>query len=137
MSRQFKTRDYEATLNSTIALREALPLNHLARCVVDVITRLDLSPLDARYALTGGIAIAPEILLGLLFYGYSTGVFGARKIERACVGYCHHPQRLSQESAGRIHWLRAFDRISADAPHLTYPVHSLFNPSPSPTRPLA
>ncbi len=83
MSREFKTPNYEATLNSTITLREALPLNHLARFVVDVITQLDLSAIYARYASVGGVAIAPEILLGLLFYGYATGVFSSRKIERA------------------------------------------------------
>src|ERR1700687_3085176 len=83
MSREFKTPDYDATLNSTLALREALPLNHLARFVVDVITQLDLRPIYARYAPVGGTAIAPEILLGLLFYGYATGVFSSRKIERA------------------------------------------------------
>ncbi len=83
MSREFKTPDYDATLNSTLTLREALPVNHLARFVVDVISQLDLSPLYARYAPTGGIAIAPEILLGLLFYGYATGVFSSRKLERA------------------------------------------------------
>lgn len=30
----------------------------------------------------GGEAIAPEILLGLLFYAYATGLFSSRKIER-------------------------------------------------------
>jgi transposase len=44
---------------------------------------LDLSALYARYAPVGGEAIAPEILLGLLFYGYATGQFSSRKIERA------------------------------------------------------
>ena len=33
--------------------------------------------------LVGGEAIAPETLLGLLFYGYATGVFSTRKIEKA------------------------------------------------------
>lgn len=83
MSRKFKTPDYEATLNQTIRLREALPLNHLARFVVDVIAQLDLSAIYARYASVGGEAIAPEILLGLLFYAYATGLFSSRKIERA------------------------------------------------------
>lgn len=92
MSREFKTPDYEATLNSSITLREALPLNHLARFVVDVITQLDLKPIYARYAPVGGVAIAPEILLGLLFYGYATGVFSSRKIERAT--YEHIPFRF-------------------------------------------
>lgn len=66
-----------------MTLREAVPVNHLARFVVDVITQLDLSPIYVRYASVGGVAIAPEILLGLLFYGYATGVFSTRKIERA------------------------------------------------------
>lgn len=82
MSRQFKTPDYEATLNLTITVREALPPNHLARFVVDVIAQLDLSRIYAHYGPVGGVAIAPEILLGLLFYGYATGVFSSRKIER-------------------------------------------------------
>ena len=82
MTRQFKTPDYEATLNQTITLRDALPPNHLARFVVDVLAQLDLSRIYAGYAPVGGIAIAPEILLGLLFYGYATGVFSSRKLER-------------------------------------------------------
>lgn len=83
MSRKFTTVDYETTLNLTVSLREVLPPNHLARFIVDVIAQLDLSRLYARYAPVGGEALAPEILLGLLFYGYATGVFSSRKIEKA------------------------------------------------------
>jgi len=83
MSRKFKTADYEATLNSTVTLRACLPPDHLARFIVDVITQLDLSAIYAHYGPRGGEAIAPEILLGLLFYGYATGTFSARRIERA------------------------------------------------------
>lgn len=83
MSRKFKTANYEETLNQTIRLAEALPPQHLARFVVDLIAQLDLSSIYARYAPIGGEAIAPEILLGLLFYGYATGLFSSRKIEKA------------------------------------------------------
>ena len=83
MPRQFKTPDYETALNQTITLRDALPVNHLARFIVDVIAQLDLSRIYAGYAPLGGVAFAPELLLGLLFYGYATGVFSSRKIERA------------------------------------------------------
>jgi transposase len=41
-----------------------------------------LSRIYAGYAPIGGVAFAPEILLGLLFYGYATGMFSSRKIER-------------------------------------------------------
>jgi transposase len=83
MTRKFKTADYTATLNLTIRLEDALPPNHLARFIVDVIAQLDVSPIYARYGERGGEALAPEILLGLLFYGYATGVFSSRKIETA------------------------------------------------------
>ena len=83
MSRKFKTADYEATLNSTVTLRDCLPPDHLARFIADVITQLDLGTIYAHYGPRGGEAIAPEILLGLLFYGYATGTFSSRKIERA------------------------------------------------------
>ena len=82
MTRQFKQPDYEATLQTSIQLGEALPMNHLARFVVDVIAQLDMRAIYAGYAPMGGEAIAPEILLGLLLYGYATGMFSSRKIEK-------------------------------------------------------
>lgn len=48
MTRKFTTVDYEATLNLTVSLREALPPNHLARFVADVIAQLDVSSLYVR-----------------------------------------------------------------------------------------
>ena len=83
MSRKFKTPDYEETLNQTIRLADALPPQHLARFIIDLIAQLDLSRIYERYAPVGGEAIAPEVLLGLLFYGYATGLFSSRKIEKA------------------------------------------------------
>ena len=83
MSRKFTTVDYEAALEQTVSLREALPASHLARFVVDLVAQLDLSLIYAGYADRGGIAYAPEILLALLFYGYATGVFSSRKIEKS------------------------------------------------------
>src|SRR3989337_1068015 len=83
MSRKFNTVNYEESLKQTIQIGDALPPNHLARFVVDMIPQLDLSQIYARYAPRGGEAFAPDILLGLLFYGYATGVFSSRKIEKA------------------------------------------------------
>lgn len=83
MSRKFTKPDYEATLKTSISLGEALPANHLARFVVDIVGQLDLSTIYSRYAIRGGEAIAPEALLGLLFYGYSIGRFSSRKMEKA------------------------------------------------------
>jgi transposase len=82
MSRQFKTVDYEATLETSVRLGDCLPPDHLARFVVDIVAQLDLKDLYARYGKRGGAPYAPEILLGLLFYAYATGVFSSRKIEQ-------------------------------------------------------
>ena len=65
------------------SVEDWLPEDHLARFVVEVIGQLDLSELSRAYAGRGMAAHHPEVLLGLLVYGYATGVFSSRKIERA------------------------------------------------------
>ena len=66
-----------------MSLEEAVRPNHLARFIVDIIAHLELSAIYGRYGARGGEAIAPEVLLGVLFYGYATGVFSTRKLEKA------------------------------------------------------
>jgi len=83
MARRFKMIDYEKALDQTVTIRDVLPSDHLARFMAKMILLLDLSAIYAQYAPVGGEAYAPEILLGLLFYGYATGVFSSRKIEKA------------------------------------------------------
>ncbi len=83
MARKFITADYQATLDLEISLREALPPDHLAHFIVEVVAELDLSRIYRDYGQTGAPPYAPEILLGLLFYGYATGVYSSRKIEAA------------------------------------------------------
>ena len=65
------------------SVQEWLPTSHLARYVVDVVEGLDLSELEQAYAGRGSAAYHPATLLGLLIYGYATGTFSSRKIERA------------------------------------------------------
>ncbi len=82
MARRFKRVDYEQSRRQTVTIGECLPPNHLAYFIVTMIAQLDLSSIYAQYAPVGGEAFAPEILLGLLLYGYATGVFSSRKIEK-------------------------------------------------------
>jgi len=65
------------------SVQDWLPESHLARYVVDVVEQLDLSALEEAYAGRGKRAYHPALLLGLLIYGYATGVHSSRKIERA------------------------------------------------------
>ena len=83
MARRFRMIDYEKALDQTVTIRDVLPPDHLARFTARVILLLDLGAIYAQYAPVGGEAYAPEILLGLLFYGYATGVFSSRRIEKA------------------------------------------------------
>jgi len=83
MKRRFKTVDYAQALVLTVWLGDCLPPDHLACFVVDSVAQLDLSALYAQYGPHGGEPYASEVLLGLLLYGYATGVVSSRKIERA------------------------------------------------------
>lgn len=65
------------------SVEEWLPEDHLARFIVEVVDGLDLSRLEKAYAGRGSAAYHPAQLLSLLVYGYATGVFSSRKIERA------------------------------------------------------
>jgi transposase len=56
---------------------------HLARFVVEVVDQLDLTKLTRQYAGRGSKAHPPGTLLAILVYGYATGVFSSRKLERA------------------------------------------------------
>jgi transposase len=51
--------------------------------VVEVIDGLDLTAMSKSYRGTGSASYHPAPLLGLLVYGYATGVFSSRKLERA------------------------------------------------------
>ena len=57
--------------------------DHLARFVVEVVDQLDLSNLTRQYAGRGSKAHHPATLLAILVYGYATGVFSSRRLERA------------------------------------------------------
>lgn len=82
MSR-FVTVDRETAYLLPPSVNEWLPSNHLARFVVEVIEQLDLSALTRQYGGRGSAAHHPAVLLGLLVYGYASGVHSSRKIERA------------------------------------------------------
>jgi transposase len=62
---------------------EWLPEKHLARFIGEVIDELDLGRMSEAYRGTGSASYHPRILLGILIYGYATGVFSSRKLERA------------------------------------------------------
>lgn len=64
-------------------VQDYLPDIHHARFVVEIVEQLDLTPFTSAYKGTGSKAWHPSLMLSLLFYGYSTGVFSSRKLEKA------------------------------------------------------
>ena len=66
------------------SLQDWLPKGHLSYFISDTVDALDLKAFYARYA--GGGArnqpFHPAMMVKLLVYGYATGVFSSRKIER-------------------------------------------------------
>jgi len=62
---------------------------HLSACSVlpghlfEVVDGLDLRAMSGAYRGSGSASYHPAVLLSLLVYGYATGVFSSRKLERA------------------------------------------------------
>lgn len=83
MTRKFKTANYEETLKLKVSFSDVLPPEHFARFTVDIVSQLDLSKIYQQYKDEGAPPYAPEVLLSMLFYGYATGVYSSRQIERA------------------------------------------------------
>jgi len=79
----FHAIDRETDFLLPPSVQQWLAQGHLARYVVDVVEQLDLSAMERAYAGKGSEAYHPAMLLALLIYGYATGIFSSRKIERA------------------------------------------------------
>ena len=82
MPRQFRTVDYEATLDSTVRLRDLLPDDHLARFVADLVAALDVSAFYARYGPRGGLPYTPEVLLAVMRQMEQVGQALAARVPR-------------------------------------------------------
>ena len=66
------------------SLQDWLPKGHLAYFIGDTVDALDLKAFYARYAGSGARnqPFHPAMMVKLLVYGYATGVFSSRKMER-------------------------------------------------------
>jgi transposase len=84
MSTKFKEVDRMTPYLFPESVDDWVPEDHLARFVVEIVDNLDIAHIESKYGGRGGItAYHPRMLLSLIFYGYATGVFSSRKIERA------------------------------------------------------
>jgi transposase len=79
----FRTIDRQTGFLLPPSVDEWLPERHLARFIVEVVDGLDLRAMSGDYRGSGSASYHPRMLLGILVYGYATGVFSSRKLERA------------------------------------------------------
>jgi hypothetical protein len=84
---RYKPYDYDQLMMVPISLEDQLMPGTLEYAIHHVVEeRLDLSIFDERYSNdeTGRKAIAPEVLIKIVLFGYSRGMITSRSLERAC-----------------------------------------------------
>ena len=83
MAVEFITIDRDTPYMFPPSVQDYLPEDHLARFVAEMVDQLDMSALLGVYAGKGKKPYHPAMLVALLFYGYATGTFSSRKLEKA------------------------------------------------------
>jgi hypothetical protein len=63
-------------------LRDWVPEDHLVHFIMEAVGLLDLSTARVNERGTGSEQDPPGMMRGLLIYGYATGTFSSRRIER-------------------------------------------------------
>lgn len=79
----FEPVDRDTPTMFPASVQDYVPENHLARLVVEIVEMLDVRAIENTYAGRGSKAYHPRMLLSLLIYGYSQGIFSSRKLEQA------------------------------------------------------
>ena len=66
------------------SLADFLDESHPAHIINDLVERLSLDILLARYGDLGQPAYHPRLMLKVILYGFTVGIFSSRKLQRAC-----------------------------------------------------
>jgi len=65
------------------SLSDFIGQSHPAHMVNDIVEKLDLRELEGRYGTMGQPAYAPRMMLKVILYGFTVGIFSSRKLQRA------------------------------------------------------
>jgi transposase len=63
---------------------DLLPKDHECFLYADLFQQIDTSSLESLYSVKGQHAYHPRLIVSILIYAYSQGVFSSRKIEKRC-----------------------------------------------------
>ena len=86
MTIPFKTSpaEYNQSLLFPTNVFDLLPSDHECYLYHDLFQQLDTSELESNYSHKGQNAYHPKLIISILIYAYSRGVFSSREIERRC-----------------------------------------------------
>ena len=91
------------------SLIEWLPEDHLEFFLRDVLKKIDLSPVTSMYEREerGYPPYHAHMMTGLLLYGYATGVWSPRKLEKWCQEVVQRmPPDVREKAAGTGHLIK-------------------------------
>lgn len=71
------------------SLEDLIPKNHVVRLVNDVIDKINLESILAKYEGGGASSYHPKMLLKVLIYGYMNNIYSTRKLEDAVAQNIH------------------------------------------------
>jgi len=63
---------------------DILPKDHECYLYADLFQQIDTSSLENLYSVKGQNAYHPKLIVSILIYAYSHGVFSSRQIEKRC-----------------------------------------------------
>lgn len=80
----FRTYEQSQAYLLPPSLRDFVDEGHPAHLINDLVDLLDLRVLEAHYGNLGQPAYHPRLMLKVILYGFTVGVFSSRKLQRAC-----------------------------------------------------
>ncbi|HIJ42732.1 MAG: IS1182 family transposase [Alphaproteobacteria bacterium] len=83
MAVEFINIDRETPFLLPASVQDYVAEKHLARFITEIVSQLDLREMVGQYSGRGSKPWPPSMMVALLFYGYATGIFSSRKLERA------------------------------------------------------
>ncbi len=117
MATRYKSVERDQLLLMPYELREWIPQNDIVHFIIKAAELVPLESFQSNQAGTGDEQYHPHMMLALLLYCYSHGVFSSRRIGRqiwkdVAVRYLCANNHPDHATTGRWNWRRNFQRKS-------------------------
>ena len=83
MAEKFVNVDRNTPMLLPPDLRDWVPSNHIVHFIIEALDGIEATSAKVNVRGSGSAQYPPRLMLGLLIYGYATGRFSSREIERA------------------------------------------------------